>query len=178
MGIMLLAMLSFGFLVLILSGITVVNLLMGMMASQVRQIGVMKAIGGTRRQVALIYFGQAIMLGIAALALALPMGILGGQILSRFFAALLNFDIISFAVPLWVYLLIVTAALVVPLVAAAYPSGGAARFRSEKRWLILEPRPTFSAPVSSIACSGVSEERRVRSCLPFATALDGACDWR
>ena len=79
MGIMLLAMLSFGFLVLILSGITVVNLLMGMMASQVRQIGVMKAIGGTRRQVALIYFGQAMMLGIAALAVALPIGILGGR---------------------------------------------------------------------------------------------------
>ena len=121
MGIMLLAMSSFGFLVLILSGIIVVNLLMGMMASQVRQIGVMKAIGGTRGQVALIYFGQAMMLGIAALAVALPIGILAGRVLSRSFAALLNFDITSFAVPLWVYLLIVTAALVVPLLAAAYP---------------------------------------------------------
>src|SRR6202035_4901629 len=70
MGILLLAMSSFGFLVLILSGILVVNLLMGLMASQVRQIGVMQAIGGTRRQVALIYFGQALMLGVAALAVA------------------------------------------------------------------------------------------------------------
>jgi putative ABC transport system permease protein len=121
MGVMLLAMSIFGFLVLILSGILVVNLLMGMMASQVRQIGVMKAIGATRRQVALIYFGQALMLGITALAVALPLGILGGRLLCRFFAALLNFDITSFAVPLWVYLVVVTAALLIPLMAAAYP---------------------------------------------------------
>jgi len=94
---------------------------MGMMASQVRQIGVMKAIGATHRQVALIYFGQALMLGIAALSVALPLGILGGRVLCRFFAALLNFDITSYAVPLWVYLLVVSAALLIPLMAAAYP---------------------------------------------------------
>jgi putative ABC transport system permease protein len=121
MGVMLLAMSSFGFFVLILSGILVVNLLMGMMASQVRQIGVMKAIGGTRRQVAWIYFGQALLLGIAALSVALPLGILGGRALCRPLAVLLNFDITSLAVPLWVYLWAVALGLVVPLLAAAYP---------------------------------------------------------
>jgi putative ABC transport system permease protein len=121
MGVLLLAMSSFGFFVLILSGILVVNLLMGMMASQVRQIGVMKAIGGTRRQVALIYFGQALLLGIAALCVALPLGILGGRALCRPLAVLLNFDITSFAVPLWVYLWAVAVGLTVPLLAAAYP---------------------------------------------------------
>ncbi len=121
MGVLLMTMSSFGFLVLILSGILVVNLLMGMMASQIRQIGVMKAIGGTRRQVALIYFAQTLMLGIAALLIAIPVGILGGQVLSRSFGGLLNFDVTSFAVPPWVYLLIISAALGVPLLAAAYP---------------------------------------------------------
>jgi len=121
MGVLLMAMSSFGFLVLILSGILVVNLLVGMMASQVRQIGVMKAIGGARWQIALIYFSQAMILGLAALSIALPVGILGGRVMSRSFAALLNFDITSFAVPLWVYLLVVSAALFVPLLAAAYP---------------------------------------------------------
>src|SRR5262245_41469758 len=56
-GILLLAMSSFGLFVLVLSGILVINLLTAMMASQVRQIGVMKAIGGTRFQIASIYFG-------------------------------------------------------------------------------------------------------------------------
>jgi putative ABC transport system permease protein len=121
MGVLLTAMSIFGFLILILSGVVVVNLLSGMMASQVRQIGVMKAIGGTRRQIAIIYFSQAVMLGVAALFIALPVGILGGRFMSRSFGALLNFDITSFTVPLWVYLLIVSAALFVPLLAAAYP---------------------------------------------------------
>jgi len=121
MGLFLLIMSSFGFFVLILSGILVVNLLTGMMASQVRQIGVMKAIGGTRPQVARIYFGQALLLGTAALAVALPVGILGSRALCRSFAVLLNFDITSFAVPMWVYLSAVAVGLVVPLLAATYP---------------------------------------------------------
>lgn len=121
MGLLLLTMSGFGFLVLILSGILVVNLLMGMMASQVRQIGIMKAIGGTRWQAGRIYFSQALLLGIAALVIALPLGILGSRALCRPLAVLLNFDISSFAIPLWVYLLIVIVALAVPLLAAAYP---------------------------------------------------------
>jgi putative ABC transport system permease protein len=94
---------------------------MGMMASQVRQIGVMKAIGGTRWQVARIYFSQALLLGIAALCIALPLGILGSRALCGPLAALLNFDITSFTVPLWVYLWAVAVGLVVPLLAAAWP---------------------------------------------------------
>jgi hypothetical protein len=73
-GMLLLAMSSFGLFVLVLSGILVVNLLTAMMASQVRQIGVMKAIGGTRWQIARIYFGQALFLGIAAVIVSIPLG--------------------------------------------------------------------------------------------------------
>jgi putative ABC transport system permease protein len=121
MGVLLLAMSSFGFFVLLLSGILVVNLLTGMMAAQVRQIGVMKTLGGTRVQVARIYFSQALLLGMAALLVALPVGIFASRTLSRSLAALLNFDITSFAVPPWVYLSAVAVGLAVPLLAAAYP---------------------------------------------------------
>jgi len=72
MGLLLLAMSSFGLFILILSGILVVNLLTALMASQIRQIGVMKALGGTRGKIARIYFGQALLLGIAAIAIAIP----------------------------------------------------------------------------------------------------------
>ncbi|HET7112201.1 MAG TPA: ABC transporter permease, partial [Pyrinomonadaceae bacterium] len=71
-GILLLAMSSFGLFVLLLSGILVVNLLTALMASQVRQIGVMKAIGGTRWRIARIYFGQALFLGLAAVVVSIP----------------------------------------------------------------------------------------------------------
>ena len=120
-GILLLAMSSFGLFVLVLSGILVINLLTAMMASQVRQIGVMKAIGGTRRQVARIYFAQALFLGIAAVIVSIPLGILGSRALCRYMAMFLNFDINSFAVPVWVYLLVALIGIVAPLIAAAYP---------------------------------------------------------
>ncbi|HEY0365585.1 MAG TPA: ABC transporter permease, partial [Pyrinomonadaceae bacterium] len=120
-GILLLAMSSFGLFVLVLSGILVINLLTAMMASQVRQIGVMKAIGGTRRQVMRIYFGQALFLGIAAVIVSIPIGIIGSRALCRYMATFLNFDINSFAAPIWVYLLVALIGVVAPLIAAAYP---------------------------------------------------------
>jgi putative ABC transport system permease protein len=121
MGLLLLAMAGFGIFVLLLSGFLVVNLLTAMMASEVRQIGVMKAVGGTRAQIARIYFGQALLLGLAAICVALPMGVLGSRVLCRYMAGFLNFDMTSFAVPAWVYALVAVVGLALPLLAAAYP---------------------------------------------------------
>lgn len=121
MGMLLLAMSSFGLFVLVLSGIMVVNLLTAMMASQVRQIGVMKAIGGTRWQIARIYFSQALFLGIAAVIVALPLGLVGSRALCQYMAVFLNFNIDSFAVPGWVYLLVAVVGVAAPLAAAAFP---------------------------------------------------------
>jgi putative ABC transport system permease protein len=118
---LLLAMASFGLFILAMSGVLVVNLLTAIMAAQVRQIGVMKAIGGSRGQVARIYFAQALLLGIAATVLALPLGMVASRALCRPFAAFLNFDITSFAVPFWVYALALVVGLVMPLLAAAWP---------------------------------------------------------
>jgi putative ABC transport system permease protein len=120
-GILLLAMSSFGLFVLVLSGILVINLLTAMMASQVRQIGVMKAIGGTSGQIARIYFGQALFLGIAAVIVSVPLGIIGSRALCRYMAYFLNFDINSFAVPLWVYVAVALVGIAAPLLAAALP---------------------------------------------------------
>ena len=118
---LLLAMSSFGLFVLVLSGILVVNLLTAMMASQLRQIGVMKAIGGTRWQIARIYFSQALFLGIAAVIVALPLGLVGSRALCQYMAVFLNFNINSFAVPVWVYLLVAVVGIAAPMAAAAYP---------------------------------------------------------
>jgi putative ABC transport system permease protein len=121
MGILLLSMSAFGLFILLLSGILVVNLLTAIMASQVRQIGIMKAIGASRRQVCKIYFGEAALLGVAATVLAIPFGMIGSRALCRYLSYFLNFDINSFAVPLWIYLLVVLVGIITPLLAAAYP---------------------------------------------------------
>jgi putative ABC transport system permease protein len=121
MGLLLLSLSSFGLFVLVLSGVIVVNLLTALMAAQIRQIGVMKAIGLTRWQIVRIYFGQALLLGIAAIAIAMPVGIAGSRALCRAMAVFLNFDITGFAIPVWVYLLVALIGLIVPLLGAAFP---------------------------------------------------------
>jgi putative ABC transport system permease protein len=121
MGFLLLLMAAFGLLALALSGVIVLNLLLAMLAVERRQIGVMKAIGGTRGQIARLYLVEAGMLGLAAFVVATPSGIALGRALSKYFAVLLNFDLNSLSSPFWVYGLAAAVALVVPLAAAAYP---------------------------------------------------------
>jgi ABC-type antimicrobial peptide transport system permease subunit len=106
---------------LVLSGAIVVNLLSAMMTHERRQIGVMKAVGGTRRQIAAVYLGEAALFGLGAIAVATPIGLVGGRALSRYFGVLLNFDLVSLSVPPWVSLLVVVVGLIVPVAAAAYP---------------------------------------------------------
>jgi putative ABC transport system permease protein len=120
-GVLLLSMSSFGLFVLVLSGILVVNLLTATMASQVRQVGMMKAVGGTRLGICRVYMVQALVLGLMATVIALPLGLLGNRLLCRYMAYFLNFDINSFSAPLWVYLLVVLVGIISPLIAAVYP---------------------------------------------------------
>ncbi|HEY6146524.1 MAG TPA: FtsX-like permease family protein, partial [Thermoanaerobaculia bacterium] len=121
MGLLLLGMAVFGFGVLLLSGILVINLIAALMAAQVRQIGVMKTVGGTRRQIARIYLGQALLIGGAAVILALPAGVGGSRLFASAMAVFLNFDLTSFAITAWVFLSVAAVGLVVPLLAAAWP---------------------------------------------------------
>jgi putative ABC transport system permease protein len=125
MGLLLLVMALFGFFALVLSGVIVVNLLVAMVAAERRQIGVMKAVGGARRQIARIYVGEAALFGVGALAFGVPAGLATSRALTRYLAVLLNFDVASFGVPMWVYLLVGVAGLLVPIAAAAYPVASA-----------------------------------------------------
>jgi putative ABC transport system permease protein len=54
---------AFGVFILILSGFLVVNTLSALLGQQVRQIGIMKAIGARTSQVASLYLGMALVLG-------------------------------------------------------------------------------------------------------------------
>jgi putative ABC transport system permease protein len=121
MGLLLLAKAGFGLFALLLSGFLVANLLTALLAAQVRQIGVMKAIGGTRARIGRIYLAQALLLGVLATLVAVPVGIWGSHVLCRSMAVFLNFDIESFAGPAWVYLLVAAVGILTPLLAAAWP---------------------------------------------------------
>ena len=125
-GLLLLSLATFAAFVLLLSGTLVANLVTSWMAAQVRQIGVMKALGASRAQVARIYLLQSFLLGLAAAALALWPGLLAGRAICRAMAAFLNFDVESFAVAGWVFAAMAVAGLLVPLVSAAAPVARAA----------------------------------------------------
>ena len=121
MGTLLLAKAGFGLFVLVLSSVLVFQLLTALLAAQVRQIAILKTLGARRRQIAAIYFGEVLVLGLAALVVGVPLGLWGSRILCRYQSKFLNFDVDSFAVPPWVFGLVVVVGLGLPLLAAAWP---------------------------------------------------------
>ena len=114
----LLMFLSFAVLALVLAAILVAAVLAATLARQVREIGVMKAIGAQSRQIAAMYIVQLLVLGAVSLLAGMPFGVLVGGRLSELMAGTMNFVITSHAVPLWVYVLVIAAGLLMPLLAA------------------------------------------------------------
>jgi len=89
---------AFGVLTLLVVSFLIVNLINAMLAGQARQIGVMKALGGSTRQIASLYLAFALMLGIVASALALPVALAIGRPYAVLKADMLNFSIAGFSI--------------------------------------------------------------------------------
>ena len=123
----LLMFLSLALMALVLAAILVAAVLAATLARQVREIGVMKAIGARASQIGSMYIVMLLALGAAALALGVPLGILAATGLSRIMADTMNFTITSTAVPLWVYGTVIAAGLFMPIVAALPAIIGASR---------------------------------------------------
>lgn len=123
----LLMMLGFGVVALCLSAILVANALAAMLARQVREIGIMKAVGATTAQVARLYLVLVGALGIVAVALAVPVGRLAAWGFARAISTMLNLELTDPSVPAWVFAIEVLAGILVPLALAAGPIAGASR---------------------------------------------------
>ncbi len=114
-------LLIFSLLALMLGAILTATMIGGILAQQVRQIGVMKAIGARTRQIAGLYLVLVILLGIIALMLGLPLGIAAGRGFARTVAGLLNFTIYSEAIPWWTYMVQALLGILTPFIAALVP---------------------------------------------------------
>ncbi|MFC2009843.1 ABC transporter permease [Chloroflexota bacterium] len=112
---------------LILSGFLVVNTVSALLIEQRRQIGMMKAIGGTGRQIFGMYLVLVACYGLLALFVAIPIGLGLAYIFTIAVVNFLNLDMVGFHLPLHVLLLEILAALIVPVVAAAIPIRGGLR---------------------------------------------------
>ncbi len=106
---------------LLLSGFLVINTISALVAQQTRQIGMMKAIGARTGQVVRMYLATVAVYGVLALLIAVPTGVIGAHLFSRFIAGFLNFDVSSFRLPAEVLLAQIGVGLIVPIVAALYP---------------------------------------------------------
>jgi putative ABC transport system permease protein len=119
-------LLVFSVLTLILSAILTATLTSSLLAPQVRQIGVMKAIGARSAQIMQIYLGLIAAIGFLAVAIGLPFGIASGRALAENTARMLNLELASLSVPAWLYGSQVLIGIGLPLAAALLPIKAAA----------------------------------------------------
>lgn len=123
----LLILTGLGILTLLLGGFLIVNTVEAIITQQIRQIGMMKAIGARNDQIMMLYFVMVLTFGVPALLLALPLGSLGAYGLTYFMAKQLNFDIAHFRMPPPVILLKIAASLLLPVITAIPSITSAAR---------------------------------------------------
>ncbi|TLM66250.1 MAG: ABC transporter permease, partial [Actinobacteria bacterium] len=116
-----LLLLALGILSLLLSGFLVVNTVSALMVQHVRQVGIMKAVGGRTQQVARMYFAMVTVYGVLAVLVGIPAGAWAGHGFTEFAAGMLNFRISDYTPPWWVIGLEVAVGLLVPVLAALAP---------------------------------------------------------
>jgi len=106
---------------LVVSVFLLVNTVSALLAQQVRQIGVMKAIGGHTNQIVCMYLGMVAAFGLLAFVIAAPLGAWAARWVINFMAYFINFELGEFSIPLQVLVLEAGMALLVPLLAGLYP---------------------------------------------------------
>lgn len=116
-----LLLVALGGLSLGLSAFLVINTVSSLMAQQVRQVGIMKSIGGSARQLEWLYVVMVGIYGVLAVAIGLPATAAGTRWFTDFAAEILNFRVASYTTPAWVVVVEVAVGLAVPLLAAAVP---------------------------------------------------------
>ncbi len=104
-----------------LSTILVINTINAIIAQQVPQIGIMKTVGGLSRQIATLYLAGVAIYGLLSLALAVPIGALGADLLARWMLSLLNVPAAPFEVLRSSLLYQIGAGLLTPLLAGLWP---------------------------------------------------------
>lgn len=192
----------FSILTVVLSSILTATLLSALLAQQIRQIGIMKAIGASRHQLIGMYFAGVMVQAVAALAIAAPLAYAVGQVFAKLAAGLMNINIMSTAIPHWVIAVQVGLGLLVPLLATTWPvykgsrvtvrealgdygtsqrSFGAGRFEQLLGRISSLPRPVILALRNAF-------RRRTRMVLillmlsiggaTFIAALSSAASWR
>ncbi|MDH3225958.1 MAG: ABC transporter permease [Thermoleophilia bacterium] len=140
-------------LALVIAVALVINTVSALLAQQRRQVGVMKAIGGTSGQLTTQYLAYVLLLSLGALIVAIPLSVLTGRFLAGFIADLANFDLEPLGIPWATIVIEIVIATLLPIAA-----------------VILSVRRASRVTVQeAISDRGITTPaRRGRAVLPFA----------
>ncbi len=114
-------LLALGILIVFLSSSLISNTLSALLNQHLRHIGVIKLVGGQRRQVFVMYITLIMAFGILALLIAVPFGGIGAYQLSLFIASQLDFNLLGYRILPLPFFIQVAVGLLVPLVAGLAP---------------------------------------------------------
>jgi putative ABC transport system permease protein len=107
---------SIGFLAFFLGAVLVSQLMAAILARQIRQIGILKAIGASRFMIFQIYITMVLVLGGISGAIAIPLAMRSGYGYAYFVADILNFEILTTTLPHQMYFYLVAASLLLPVI--------------------------------------------------------------
>lgn len=118
---------AFGFFALLLAGVLAASTMSALLTQQIRQIGVMKAVGASTSQLVRLYLVFVLILEIAALIVALPAGYAAGGIGAAWAARSLNFALADPVPAAWTWAAAGLIGLIVPALLALGPVRRGAR---------------------------------------------------
>jgi putative ABC transport system permease protein len=121
-----------GVLALGLSGFLVINTMNAIVTQQVWQIGVMKAVGATGGRVTRLYLTTALIYGLLALFVAVPLGAIGAHLMAAWMLDFFNIFPGNFRIIETAVVIQIIVGLIVPLLAALVPVIGGARVSAHK----------------------------------------------
>jgi len=137
---------SIGLLALLLSAVMVSQVVSALLARQVRQVGIQKALGASSLRIFGLYALYLLILAVAAGAGAVPLAAATGQRFASFVARILNFEVLTTSVPAETWALLIGVALALPFLFAA-PTLIRAALISVRRALADAPAsPSTSGP--------------------------------
>ncbi|MFB6165527.1 MAG: ABC transporter permease [Haloarculaceae archaeon] len=105
---------------LLVGAIGIANIMLVSVRERTREIGIMKAVGATNRDVLQLFLVEAVLLGILGAVVGTPVGVAGGWIATQYAELPLTVP------PIWVGVAI-SIGLVVGVIAGLYPAWSAAR---------------------------------------------------
>lgn len=114
-------LMALGILIVFLSSSLIANTLNALLTQHLRYIGVIKLVGGQRRQVFYMYLTLIMAFGILALLIAIPLGGQGAYGLALFLAGELNFNLLGYRIVPMALMVQILVGLLVPIIAGLAP---------------------------------------------------------